>query len=81
MYNGLEIRYSKQALKFLKLQTRENAERIIYAINALPIGDVKKLKGTDELYRLRVGDFRIIFNKQGHIIFIQKIGSRGDVYK
>ena len=77
----MEIIYSKQALKFLRLQTKSNAERIVNAIKSIPFGDIKKLKGYEELYRLRVGDFRIIFNRQGHIIYIQKIGSRGDVYK
>ncbi len=50
------------------------------AINKLPQGDVKKLQG-QENYRLRVGDYRIIFDKNGEILYIEKIDNRGQVYK
>ena len=76
----MEIQYSKQAVKFLKKQDKSTVKRIISAINALPSGDVKKLQGKNG-YRLRVGDFRIIFDKQGNILYIEKIGNRGEIYK
>lgn len=76
----LEIQYSKQAVKFLKKQDKSTVKRIISAINDLPSGDVKKLQGRNS-YRLRVGDFRIIFDKQGNILYIEKIGNRGEIYK
>lgn len=73
-------KYSKQAIKFLKKQDATTKKRIVSAIEALPSGDVKKLQGTSG-YRLRVGDFRIIFDKDGNIIYIEKIENRGQVYK
>lgn len=76
----LEIRYSKQALKFLKKQDRSTQKRIITAINDLPSGDVKALKGKNG-YRLRIGDYRVIFDKSGNILLIEKIDNRGQVYK
>lgn len=76
----MEIQYSKQAVKFLKKQDKPTVVRIINAINALPAGDVKKLQGQSG-YRLRVGDFRIIFDKNGDILYIEKINNRGQVYK
>lgn len=76
----MEIRYSKDAIKFLSKQDRITSTRIITAINRLPDGDVKKLKGKEE-YRLRIGSFRIIFNKEDNILNIKKIDSRGQVYK
>ena len=54
--------------------------RIINAINNLPSGDVKKLQGVNG-YRLRVGDFRILFDRDGNITYIEKIDNRGQVYK
>lgn len=30
--------------------------------------------------RLRVGNFRIIYNIDSNIIYIEKIGNRGDIY-
>lgn len=74
-------KYSKQAIKFLKKQDTTTKKRIVSAIEALPSGDVKKLQGMTSSYRLRVGDFRIIFDKDGNIIYIEKIENRGQVYK
>ena len=62
----MEIQYSKQALKFLKKQDVPTRKRIINAINLLPAGDVKALQGRND-YRLRVGDYRIIFDINGNI--------------
>lgn len=76
----MEIHYSKQAIKFLKKQDSSTRNRIKKAINNLPSGDVKRLQGSG-CYRLRVGDYRIVFDKDGNIIFIIKIDSRGQVYK
>ena len=73
--------YTKQAEGFLDKQTEKQAARIKRAINALPIGDIKKLRGYENMYRLRVGDFRIIFEKEGGNYHIIKIDNRGNVYK
>ena len=76
----MEIQYSKQALKFLKKQDFPTRKRIINAINLLPAGDVKALQGRND-YRLRVGDYRIIFDINGNILLIEAIGNRGQIYK
>lgn len=77
----MEIEYSQQASKFLKKQDTTTKKRIITAINKMPAGDIKKLKSRDNIYRLRVGDFRIIFDKYGKVIKIIKIDNRGQAYK
>ena len=74
------INYSKQAIKFLNKQDKPTRIRIVDAINRLPKGDVKKLQGEDS-YRLRVGDYRVIFDRNGDILYINKIDSRGQVYR
>ena len=76
----MEIRYSKQAVKFLAKQGESVRKRIKSAIIRLPAGDVKKLTGLP-YYRLRVGDFRILFTRDGHIIEVSKIDNRGQVYR
>ena len=76
----MEIQYSKQALKFLKRQDEASQRRIITAINARPSGNVISLQGRSG-YRLRVGNYRIIFDKKGNILLIEKIDNRGQVYK
>ena len=74
------IRYSKQAQKFLAKQEAAVRRRIEAAIQALPAGDVKKLRG-QPYYRLRVGDFRILFDRDGSVLLVVKIDNRGQVYK
>ena len=76
----MEIRYSKQAIKFLAKQEVSVRARIKAALQKLPAGDVKKLTG-QPYFRLRVGDFRILFTRDGHIIEVSKIDSRGQVYR
>ncbi|MBD5509063.1 MAG: type II toxin-antitoxin system RelE/ParE family toxin [Lachnospiraceae bacterium] len=76
----MKINYSKQAIKFLSKQDRPTRIRIVEAINKLPQGDVKKLQG-QKSYRLRVGDYRVIFDKNGDILYIKKIDNRGQIYK
>lgn len=76
----MKINYSKQAAKFLVRQDKTTQKRIINAVNSLPHGDVKKLQGRTG-YRLRVGNFRIIFDRTGNIIYIEEIDNRGQIYK
>ena len=76
-----QISYSKKAVKFLKHQDVPSQKRLIAAISRLPLeGDIKKLQGIDG-YRLRVGNFRVLFNVNGIIIDIIDIGNRGQIYK
>ena len=44
---------------------------------------IKKLKGYDDLLRLRVGDYRIIYTVDNGklIIYVIDIDNRGDIYK
>ncbi|MEC4888934.1 MAG: type II toxin-antitoxin system RelE/ParE family toxin [Nitrospira sp.] len=50
--------------------------------NPRPQG-VKKLAGEDDLYRIREGDYRIIYTIRDKelIILVVKIGNRKDVYR
>lgn len=76
----MEIIFSKQAAKFLQKQTPETRKRIRSAIERIPLGDIKKLTG-QPYYRLRVGDFRVVFDRDGNIIEVIKIDNRGQVYR
>ncbi len=76
----MQIHYSKQAIKFLAKQESAVRNRIKRAVEELPAGDVKKLIG-QPYYRLRVGDYRILFTCDGCVIEIAKINNRGQVYK
>lgn len=76
-----KIIYKKKALKFLQKLSQVDQKRILNAIVNLPNGDVKKLVNNGTLKRLRVGNFRIIYDDDGVIYTIFDINNRGDVYK
>jgi len=82
MNQNYKINISKKALKFIDKQDIYQKKRILSAIYGLPKGDVKKLKGY-EYYRLRVGDFRVIFTKNDEelVILVIDIENRGQVYE
>jgi mRNA interferase RelE/StbE len=77
----LDVKYSKQARKFLEKQEEAAEARIRKSINKLPMGDVVKLSGTPDTYRLRVGECRVIFKKEKDGISVYKIENRGQAYK
>lgn len=75
------IIFSKKAEKFLRKQDKPTQRRLIEAISKLPLeGDIKKLQGADG-YRLRVGNYRVLFDVNGIILDIIDIGNRGQIYK
>ena len=79
-----KIVIEKPALKFLKKQQQGNRDRIMKAIQGLPgIGDIKQMAGHSNLYRLRVGDFRVLYTIENDMLVVRvvNIGNRGDVYK
>jgi mRNA interferase RelE/StbE len=77
----MDVDYTNQAKAYLDKQTEKQSTRIKRSVYALPAGDVKKLRGIENGYRLRVGNVRILFEKDGNNIHIFKIDNRGDVYK
>ena len=44
---------------------------------------VKKLAGTDELYRVRAGDYRIVYQVRDErlVVLVIRIGHRREVYR
>lgn len=42
--------------------------------------DIKRLKG-ESAFRLRVGDYRVIFEISGNTILILKVGHRRNIYE
>ncbi|MFA5259573.1 MAG: type II toxin-antitoxin system RelE/ParE family toxin [Candidatus Pacearchaeota archaeon] len=42
--------------------------------------DIKRLKGRDD-FRLRVGDYRVLFLIEGEVIQILKVGHRKNIYE
>ena len=78
----MEISYARAAVKVINGMDKATKQRIKAAVEKIPAGDIKPLKGSNGSYRLRVGGWRILFSYPEHdIILIEKIGPRGGVYK
>jgi mRNA interferase RelE/StbE len=80
----MKFLYSKTSIKYLQKLEQDIARKIIEAIEKLPFeGDVNKLKGKKikNIFRLRIGKFRVIYYLEKKVIKIIKIDTRGDVYK
>ena len=75
----MTIVFTNAAKKSLKRLPRDLGQRILIAIEKLPGGDVKRLQGR-EGYRLRIGDWRVLFTTGGTAITIVDIGPRGGIY-
>jgi mRNA interferase RelE/StbE len=64
-----------------KLGARLYARAESLGANPYPVG-VKKLRGT-ELHRVRVGDYRIVYEVKGAVLLVVlvRIGTRGEIYR
>lgn len=79
-----KIVLEKPAVKFLQKQPQAQRERLLRAIQGLPdSGDIKPMSGHSNLFRLRVGSYRVIYTIEGNLLIVRvlTIGNRGDVYK
>lgn len=72
--------------KFLsKLSKKEKAEFLIIFRDILTLSldgyNVTKMKGYNNLYRLRTGGIRVLFVKEKEMGIITAMGYRKDIYK
>ena len=81
------VRIDARAQKDLQTFSMETRYRVVAKIESLganprPPG-IKKLKGEDNLYRLRVGSYRILYTIRDKelLVLVVRIGDRRDVYK
>lgn len=79
-----QIIIKKKAKKFIDNLPVNERKKVVSAIEQLPYGeDIKKLKGHDELLRLRVGGYRIIYTVDNGklVVYVIDADNRGDIYK
>jgi len=78
------ITYSKTSLSSLQKLDQKTKKRIIGAIDGLPDkGDIIKMKGQKiaNIFRLRVGSYRVIFIMRKGLIKVLDIAPRSEAYK
>jgi mRNA interferase RelE/StbE len=81
------IEWKASALREIKRIDRQDVPRIVAAVGALsanpfPAG-VRKLQGTENTYRMRVGDYRILYEVYRGSVYIQiiRVRHRKDAYR
>ena len=81
----MEIKFHKRAVKFinsLPIRERQRIKEGIYKLLSSPEScDIKRVEGYGDLYRLRIGQYRVIYTKDNVILFVVDVGNRGDIYK
>ena len=81
------IEFKRSAAKTLKQIPKRDRKRIRDKIDSfsesLPDPNITKMKGDNPFHRVRVGDYRIIYEIQDEIllILVLKIGHRKDIYR
>ncbi len=77
---------SDRVAKSIKHLPKDRQKQIINKIELIPIHpqllDIKKMIGREDTYRLRVGDYRILFiiDFEKKLIKIDDINTRGRIY-
>ena len=78
-----EVEFKPRALKDLKAVDRAEARRIVEKIKSMHedlAGDVKRLTNFTPEYRLRVGNYRVLFELEDDKVVIYRIRHRKDAY-
>jgi mRNA interferase RelE/StbE len=78
-----KIEYAESALDDLRGLPKREADQILRKVLRLEHGlhgNIKRLQNADAGFRLRMGDYRVLFDVVGDKILIQKVGDRKDVY-
>ncbi|MBI4384209.1 MAG: type II toxin-antitoxin system RelE/ParE family toxin [Nitrospinae bacterium] len=78
-----QVEFKPRAIKDLESIPKNHVVRILEKIEAMHTdlsGDVKRLTHFTSEYRLRVGDYRALFEVEGDKIIIYRIKHRKDAY-
>jgi mRNA interferase RelE/StbE len=79
-----QVEIKPRAVKDLKGLPLKDARQILEKVEAMQqdlAGDVKRLTNHTPEYRLRVGDYRVLFEVAGENVIIYRIRHRKDAYQ
>ena len=87
--SAYRVEFTKSAKKEFDRLPKKIQEKALEAVSFLahnPFSEFlkfKKIKGADSLYRIRMGDYRIVYEVRNEIlvIIVIKIGHRKEVYR
>ena len=79
-----DIQFKPRAVKDIEALSSGLQTRILERISELSDnlkGDIKRLTATTTEYRLRVGEYRVLFECAGSTIIIYRVRHRREVYR
>lgn len=79
-----EIEFKPKAIKDLDSLHPDMAERVVEKVGRLQKdleGDVKRLTNYTPEYRLRVGDYRVLFEVEGNRVIVYRVLHRREAYR
>lgn len=78
------VRLDEKAIKDLSKIDKQEAKKIFLKIENLEdfpkVANLKKLTHFTPPYRLRVGDYRVLFDRVDNVITVYRVRHRKDVY-
>ncbi|MCA1625959.1 MAG: type II toxin-antitoxin system RelE/ParE family toxin [Acidobacteria bacterium] len=78
-----KIEFKPRATKDLRTINADDARRILAKVRAMEndiAGDIKRLTNFEPQYRLRVGNYRVLFNIENNSIIIYCVKHRREAY-
>jgi mRNA-degrading endonuclease RelE of RelBE toxin-antitoxin system len=79
-----EVRLSREAVRQYNKLPKDYKRLVDIALFRLSEGlelNLRPVKGKKDVYRIRVGKYRILFVKFNESLLVFKISPKGDVYK
>lgn len=80
------VKSAKKEFEMLSAKMQSKTAEALSLLSQNPFSEllkIKKLKGADHLYRIRLGDYRIVYEIRDErlVVLVIKIGHRRDVYR
>jgi len=79
-----DVQFKPGAVKDIKSISPQFQSRILMKVEQMSDGlrgDVKRLTGFTQEYRLRVGDYRVLFEIEGRSIVVYRVRHRREAYR
>jgi len=80
-YNVVLTDEIKDKLRALPQVIRREIGHKLFLLEDNLTGDVKKLKGSDKEYSLRVRNYRVLFELEGRTVIVYAVGLRTNIYR
>jgi mRNA interferase RelE/StbE len=79
-----DLRFKPRSVKDLKKLPAELRRQIIEKVEEMTedsAGDIKQLTNFTSEYRLRIGDYRVLFEIEGNTIVVYRVRHRREAYR